>query len=221
MKKIGAGAHYYFRNYSRVIAPQTGKALPVDCDLNKWVLVARPQRIKNSPIGNVVMYGFEKWRSDYDLSGKYYMAYANQNIHLLVNVTDDVFRQNYAGDKSLRGDHIELWFARRNGAKYQINLNPGNFGTIPPEALLWFQNQSPVTNRKLKEIEIKSVRTGKGYVVEARIPVSLLHVSDIRELTNFTIVLSDSDAADRQEKIMGSSSLIWSNERSLGEVIWK
>lgn len=219
-EKVGSYNEYYFRSYSRVIAPRVKNPLKIDGDGNKWVLLARPQLIKNDVVNNRITYGFEKWRSDSDLSGKYYMAHDAQSIYLYVQVNDDVVRQNFSGDKSLRGDHLELWFADAYGSKYQICLNPGDFNKIPAEAMLWFAKDKAVGNRKLSDVIVKSHRTDDGYVVEARVPIQTLGTGNIDDITKFTIVLSDSDSSDRQEKIMASSSLTWSDAYSLGEVLW-
>lgn len=219
-QKVGEPNHYYYRHYSRVVAPKLSKPLPVDGDVNKWVLMARPQMLKNCTDGYPITYGFERWTSDDDLSGKYYMAYTPSHIFFLVEVNDDTYRQNFSGDKSLRGDHLEIWFAN-DSTKYQLGLNPGNFANIAPEALMWFKNLSPQANTKLNDVEMKSKKTDNGYIVEAKIPISTLGLQNIKDISKFTIVLSDSDTSDRQEKIMASSSLTWSDEWSLGEVVWK
>lgn len=220
-EKVGENNSYYFRSYSRVVAPRVKTALPINGDGNKWVMLARPQWLTNNAIGNRITYGFDKWRSDKDLSGKYYVAHDEKNIYLYVQVIDDVVRQSFSGDKMLRGDHIELWFAKPSGEKYQIGLNPGDFGKILPEAVLWYSGYQAVNNQKLSNIEIKSRRIDGGYIMEARIPLGTLYATDWKEIPKFTMVLSDSDQSDRQEKIMASSSLTWSSEYSLGEILWK
>jgi hypothetical protein len=219
-ERVGEPNGYYYRSYSRVIAPRVKHPLKTDCDGNKWVMLARPQLLKNDVVNNRITYGFERWRSDRDLSGKYYMAYDAKNIYLYVQVNDDVVRQSYSGDKSLRGDHIELWFADVDNNRYQIGLNPGDFNKIQPEALLWFDRDKAVSNRKLTGVAVQSRRTDEGYVIESRIPIQTFGVECIADLVKFTMVLSDSDWSDRQEKIMTSSSLVWSDPYSLGEVLW-
>lgn len=220
-EKVGENYGYYYVNYSRVIAPKLAKPFQPDCDINKWVLAARAQVLKNNSTGSNISYGFERWTSDYDLSGKYYLAYDPANIYIHVQVNDDQFRQNFTGDRALRGDHIELWFADANGNKYQLALTPGNFGENKPEALLWYQQDAPVVNRKLKDVKVQSRKTSSGYMLEAQIPTPSFGVESVKGLTKFTMVLSDSDNADKQEKILTSSSLTWGKEYSLGEIIWK
>lgn len=219
-ERVGEPNKYYFHQYSRVVAP-VSKTLPVDCDVNKWLFVARPQWLKNTANGYAVTYGFEKWRSEYDLSGKYYLASQPGAIQILIEVTDDVVRQNFVGDASLRGDHVEIWFADDYGSRYQLGLSPGNFGSNPPEALLWFAKSSSVAKHKLGEVVIKSRRTEQGYILEARIPMTVFGGMKLEDITKFSIVLSDSDSSDRQEKILASSSLRWGDEDSLGEIVWK
>lgn len=219
-ERVGGSMEYYYRHYSRVVAPAV-KGLTIDCDPNKWLFIARPQQLKNTTVGHPVTYGFEKWSSEYDLSGKFYLAHDSGNIYILVHVTDDMVRQNLTGDASLRGDHIEVWFANDYGNRYQLGLSPGNFSSNPPEALLWFSKSTGVGGHKLREVQVKSKKTELGYILEARIPIAVLGGMALRDITKFTIVLSDSDHNDRQEKIMASSSLRWGDEDSLGEIVWK
>ncbi|MGQ9628875.1 MAG: hypothetical protein ACUVXI_01000 [bacterium] len=125
---VGGGRNYYFRYWYRFIANNM-KNVNIDCDDKEWVIFTYPVTVKNSLGGNPISYGFNKWKSDFDLSAKVYVGYDTNNLYFYVTVYDDTFN------------------------------------------------------------------TGL-----------------------FSIVISDSDSADKQEKILTSSSLTWGESYSLGEI---
>ncbi len=219
-EKIGEANSYYYKNYSRVIASKISE-VEINCDEDKWVLKSNANKIDSSWKRLEVTYGFEKWKNDFDLSAKYYIGYDERNLYILAKVADDVFRQNLSGDKGLRGDHIELWFGDNYSNKYQLALLPGNFGNIKPEIMQWYNKNKPVSNKKISGAEIKSKKTDNGYIIEAKIPFSEFGEPNLFNLTKFTFSVSDSDEADKQEKLLASSSLTWGDNWSIGEIIWE
>lgn len=220
-EKVGENNSYYFMNYSRVISNKLKSAIPVDCNLNKWIFISKEQILENNVSKKNISYGFENWRNSFDIKAKYYLAHDDKNIHIIINVTDDIFKQSYDGDKMLRGDHIELWLGTKLDEKYQIGLNPGNFLDINPEALLWYKKNKATSKHPLSSVDVKSKKTELGYILEAKIPLNIFEVKNINEIDKLTLVLSDTDFTDKQEKILSSSTLTWGSLYSLGEVVWK
>ena len=218
---VGGRRGYYFRYWYRFFANRM-RNVQIDCDDSEWVIFTYPVVVKNFPEGNAVSYGFNRWKSDFDLSAKVNVGYDEDNVYFYIRVFDDVFRQNNFGDKMLRGDHLELWFSNEDDYRVQIGVSPGNFKEIPAEALLWFKESRAKTGNKLDEVEVASRREEDGYCVEMRLPVEVLPPNYISEETGlFSFVISDSDKADKQEKILTSSSLTWGESYSLGEIIFR
>ncbi len=219
-QEVGSPMSLYFFSYARVLADPVGR-LGLDGDKSKWVLKGQEYELTSHPLGGTVTWGYNDWLDRRDLSARYFVGHHKTDIYLYVEVVDDVFRQNHAGDALLRGDHIELWWRDTDGNRFQIAISPGNFSTLVPEARLWFQGNRAVTNHPLETVDIFSKKTDTGYVVEVRIPIQIFGVSSVEELTRFTLLLSDADRGDRQEKTLASSSLIWADEASLGQIIWR
>lgn len=219
---VGGKRGYFFWFYHRSIASKM-TSVKIDADDSKWIVKGSPVRLRNLPEANPVSYGFQKWKGDADLSGEIFTGYTDDHFLVHVKVRDDYFNQTASGDKMLFGDHVELWFANDKGERVQIGLNPGNFSTIQPEALLWFNLSRSTLNTKLAEVEIASRKTAEGYSVEAKIPFKLLPPNfkkDAGGSSLFSVVLSDSDEEGGQEKVLSSSSLTWGNAYSLGVVVW-
>lgn len=219
-ERVGEARYYLQWRYSRTVANKVN-GLNLNGDKNKWYLISKPQLLQNGPIGSPITHGFERWHDHRDLSAEYFLAHDEKHVYILVDVRDDVFRQNFSGDQSLRGDHVELWFGENTGARYQIALNPGDFDSIEPEAMLWYFRDGTESERPLKKVDVVSRRTEEGYRIEARIPVSVFGRYSTRVLPLFTLSVSDSDEEDRQEKLLSSSSLIWSQSWTLGRIIWR
>lgn len=220
-ERVGVSRSYYFNRYSRVIASPLLREFPVNASRDKWLLVARSHRLENSPIGNPITYGFERWVDHRDLSATYYIGYHESSTYIFVDVEDSVVRQNLTGDQALRGDHVELWFGDEEGNRYQIALLPGNFKDTEPESMLWYYENRAVTGTPLDTVSVASRLTSRGYSIEARIPLSVMGKQSFHEIHRFTLAVSDSDEADRQEKLLTSSSLVWGEAWSLGEIIWR
>lgn len=217
---VGEAGSYIIRRYTRTVAQRIDQ-LRLNGDTKKWYVIANPQRVRNGPVGVPVRYGFEGWESHKDLSGEYFAAHDEKHVYLLVAVTDDRFRQHFSGDMAVLGDHIELWFGDEAGNRYQIALSPGDFDSIHPEALLWYDADRAVRETPLSSVAIVSRKTEEGYIVEARIPARVFGKDSVRALTRFTLALSDSDYADQQESLLATSSLVWAQSESLGEIVWR
>jgi hypothetical protein len=74
---------------------------------------------------------------------------------------------------------------------------PGNFGSIKPEIMQWYNKNKPVSNKKISGAEIKSKKTDNGYIIEAKIPFSEFGEPNLFNLTKFTFSVSDSDEVDK------------------------
>jgi hypothetical protein len=219
-EKVGGKRLYYFRYYYRLAAHPLAQAA-IDASDDEWVLFAYPVYLQNSPVGNPITYGFDKWKSDFDLSGEIYAGYDQSRVYLWIEVSDDVFNQAHSGDGILRGDHVELWFAGDEGDKVQIGISPGNFADLPPEARLWYQGGRAASDRPLDSVQVASRQTDYGYVLECAIPFELLPAGyQAIGARPFSVVISDSDQAAKQEKLLSSSSLKWGESYSLGELVF-
>jgi hypothetical protein len=218
-EKVGGKRLYYFRYYYRFAAYPI-KNVTLDCQDDEWVIFSYPGYLKNSPVGNPITYGFEKWTSDFDMSAKMYAGYDQEHLYFFIEVYDDVFSQQYTGDKMLFGDHIELWFANANGEKVQIGISPGNFGEFVPEARLWYRGNRAVSESPLPEIAIAAKSTDQGYLLEFAVPFAVLP-EEYKKIgfAFFSLTISDSDQEGKQDKLLSSSSLKWGESYSLGELI--
>lgn len=218
-EKVGGKRRYHFRYYYRFAAYPI-KHVTLDCQDDEWVIFSYPGYLKNSPVGNPITYGFEKWTSDFDLSAKMYAGYDQEHLYFFIEVYDDVFTQHYTGDKMLRGDHIELWFANANGEKVQIGISPGNFGELVPEARLWYRGNRAVSESPLPEIAIAAQSTDQRYLLEFAVPFAVLP-EGYKKIgsARFSLTISDSDQEGTQDKLLSSSSLTWGESYSLGELI--
>lgn len=220
-EKVGGKRLYFFRYYYRLAAYPI-KNVSLDCQDDEWVIFSYPGYLKNSPIGNPITYGFEKWTSDFDISAKMYAGYDQEQLYFFIEVYDDVFNQQYSGDKLLRGDHLELWFANASGEKTQIGVSPGNFGEIAPEARLWYRGSRAVSESPLPDIAIAAQSTDHGYLLEFAVPFTVLP-EGYKKIgpALFSLSISDSDQEGKQEKLLSSSSLKWGESYSLGELIFQ
>ncbi len=187
----------------------------MDGDLAGWV----PPIQK---VINHVVYGAANWNNEDDSSGTVVAGWDENYLYLGVRVKDDKYVQEGSGSKIYLGDSIEIHFDRyvsgdyylqaMTGDDYQIGISPGQGSIVwiisngkiaaatvgnPPQAYLWF----PKSKAGIKdEIKIGVNKAGQGYMVEWKIPWSLLGVTNpsAGDHFGFAISINDNDLAGTQ-----------------------
>lgn len=202
------------RSGPSIIADYTTIAV-MDGDLAGW----------DPPIQKVinhVVYGAANWNNEDDSYGTVVAGWDENYLYLGVRVKDDKYVQEGSNEKIYLGDSIEILFDRYVSADYylqamtaddyQIGISPGKGGIVstitngkvaavtfgnPPQAYMWF----PKAEAGVKdEIKIGALKTGQGYMLEFKIPWSLLGVTNpaAGDHYGFAISINDNDLAGTQ-----------------------
>jgi hypothetical protein len=173
-------------------------------------------------VTNYVIYGASNWTDKNDSSYSVVAGWDKDYLYLGVRVWDDKYVQEASGSKIYLGDSIEIHFDRyvsgdyylhaMTADDYQIGISPGQGSIVcvtangkiaaatvsnPPQAYLWF----PKSKAGIKdEIKIGVNKTGQGYMVEWKIPWSLLGVTNpsAGDHYGFAISINDNDLAGTQ-----------------------
>ena len=128
------------------------------------------------------VHGKFAWGGPKDLSMSLYSMWDEDNLYFLFDVTDNKVVQEKTGHDMWEGDHIEFWLdmdlegdyneAINSSDDYQFGFSPGNFLDIRPEVYVW----TPELSMDYRShIQVVSQRTEKGYIMEVRLPVSVLY----------------------------------------------
>lgn len=178
-----------------ITAERLTTAPTIDGDLTEWTGSA-------TAIDQVV-FGATNWTGIDDVNGQFHIGWDEQALHLGVQVIDDTFVQVSSGRNMFRGDIVELQLdanldgdfssAFLSSDDYQLGLNPGNFGSIPPGAYRWY----PIGLAGIPAgVTVRAVRTEDGYNLEARIPWTVVAVTpEEGDEFGFALSLSDNDRA--------------------------
>ena len=200
--------------------------LAIDGDLSDWAEV--PGEIILGEATQVV-WGRDAWQSTSDLSGTVKLAWRVDDLCVAVNVVDDELQQTQQGDSIWRGDHVELYLDAQpereldrdvlGTGQFQLAFSPGNFKRTgdasvdgKPQSYCYQPRGS-----SLEGIRMASMRTERGWTVEAAIPWRLLGIErPARGMpVGCEIALSDTDSPEpRQESLMTTSSDPWARQRS-------
>jgi hypothetical protein len=186
-------------------------AFAIDGSLSDWQGIL-PLTI-NSKEQLVLDKGAGKWSSG-DLSGVVRLCCDKEDLFVALDITDDQPMINpYAGTDIWRGDGAELyigfggptpehWYGEKD---FQIGLTPGRRGEAP---YCWLWKTGGV-GRKLEKAQVAVQKIDRGYVMEARIPLSELGVGEIEPpaLVGFDIALNDLD--ERGERAEKDRALMW------------
>lgn len=167
----------------------------IDGNLSEWT--------SSSYVANQALsYANSSWSGAADLSATFYLAWDAEFLYLAVQRIDDTFVQVSTGRYMYKGDDVEIQLdvdlagdyssASLSADDFQIGLSPGNFGTIQPEAHLWFPRSS---EKNLTTAVVKATQSNGGYQLEAKIPWATFGISpESGERFGFALSLSDNDS---------------------------
>ncbi len=167
----------------------------IDGDLSDW---ASTSYVANQALS----YAKTNWTGASDLSATYYMGWDAEFFYLAVQRIDDTFAQVSTGRNMYLGDDVEIQLdadlpgdynsASLSADDYQLGLSPGNFGSLSPEAYLWFPRSK---EQKQSNVVVKATASNGGYLLEAKIPWSIFGIApQSGDRFGFALSLSDNDA---------------------------
>ncbi|MBN1587451.1 MAG: hypothetical protein JW937_08535 [Candidatus Omnitrophica bacterium] len=204
----------------------------IDGNLDDWDL-SQPLEIRAK---NQVAFGAGAWLGPQDLSYTGYHMWDEDALYVAYEFKDEKVVQEKTGADMWEGDHMELWVdvelqadyeeAVNSADDFQFGLSPGNFGTLPPEIHVWTPDLNPEQLAQVTDMQIGASKTGDGYLLEVRLPVSVLYMA-LDEISGNTTPHklkkghymglmadgSDTDAADQPQKavISNSDARQWGN----------
>ena len=167
----------------------------IDGDLGDW---------STSAYGlTQIVYGASHWSGLADASGVVYVGWDETHMYLAARVTDDKFVQVSKGASLYLGDGLEIqldtnlagdfYVARADGDDYQIGLSAGNFGSISPQAYVWYPSSKSGVPAG---VTVAGKSSSSGYTLEASIPWSVFGVTPLEgSRFGFAVSVSDNDAA--------------------------
>ncbi|MEA2015197.1 MAG: sugar-binding protein [Actinomycetota bacterium] len=168
----------------------------------------------------------ENYTSHTDVSGTFYSCWDDDNFYIAIQVTDDVFSQNYTGNQINKGDSItivldteleeDMQIPFYNSDDYQLDLSPGNFAGTLAEAFISWPSSSPPGG-----VLISSTSLSNGYIIEASIPWYNFpnYIAEDESVIGFTISILDTDNLDTTELVISSSKTFdLNNVSTLGAI---
>lgn len=138
------------------------------------------------------------WRGPEDLSAKIHLERQEEELHLKIEVTDDVHSQKNSGADVYLGDNIQaaFLFSGQDGS-WEIGLTRRDDGT--PECWVWTHPSGFDPARTAAAIRLKTERTGTVTRYDARIPFRTLGVEPARLESGFrfNLLVNDDDGEGR------------------------
>jgi hypothetical protein len=152
----------------------------------------------------------ENYKSHTDISGTFYSCWDDDNFYFAIQVTDDVFSQNYTGNQLNKGDSItialdmeleeDMYIQFYTGDDYLINFSPGNFTSTIAESYISYPAAIP------RGVLIDSTRLTNGYTIEAAIPwYNFNYTPSDEDVLGFTVSIFDTDNLESTELVISSS----------------
>ena len=166
-----------------------------------------------------IVHTHDSWDGSDDLEAVWRVGWDFENLYLAVEVEDDRHVQINDDISIHKGDSVELQFDTNiqgdfgtevNSDDYQINISPGDFAGIGPNAYLWRageNNRYALIGGRNTAMAGRPTGTG-GYILEAAIPWSDLGLTPTAGLTiGMTLNVSDNDQAGTAvQEVMKSNS---------------
>lgn len=148
---------------------------------------------------------YNPWVGKNDLSADIYLLWDDQNLYLAAKVTDDApFMNSKDGPDIWDGDCLETVFGMDEKADpqrlyfgkqdYQLGLSPGNNKDIKPGEWFWRRDDYR------EGIEVAAKPWDKGYILEAKIPFSVLggFKPEVGRKFGFDVAVDDGDKNKRE-----------------------
>jgi len=147
-----------------------------------------------------------------DLSGRFYSAWDNKYLYIIIDVTDDVLTPLGKEDNILKGDGLLLSIDSNlygdlnerilDADDYQLFISPGNFSNVPAQVITIVPEQFELVGTKVAS----SIKVG-GYYIELKIPWIQLGIQNPQDETpfGFNLDILDTDNLDETELIISSS----------------
>jgi serine/threonine protein kinase len=210
-------------NGTVIFAYQTTMSPRIDGSLDEW-------SSRRYPVPYNVYDPDNSWTGYDDLAAEFQISWDISFLYLAVQVIDDVHAQNESGDTIFKGDDVDIQIdadlagdfthSELSGDDGQIGISPGNFTDRSPESYIWLPAHRESANTG---IDIASVKTAKGYIVETAVPWSALGGRpELETPVGFNINISDNDDVNtsvQQVMISTSPNRTWSNPQTWGTLI--
>eukprot|EP00831_Metopus_contortus_P050044 TRINITY_DN4191_c0_g1_i1.p2 TRINITY_DN4191_c0_g1~~TRINITY_DN4191_c0_g1_i1.p2 ORF type:complete len:413 (+),score=62.34 TRINITY_DN4191_c0_g1_i1:178-1416(+) len=184
----------------------------IDGNTSDWKLT--PQLKANS--ATHVVHGQEKWHGKNDLSMTVHTAWDEQNIYFLAKITDDIHVSGDGGEDLWKWDHLEIWL-QAGKKRFQIGIAPKDFTEKSTYIHVWHPQEMSQKQRSdiAGQINCAAFKTTNGYIIEGRIPVSSLGMSELKQNDSVNILFELGDADNKNEACRTMLSVAPSREREI------
>ena len=155
-----------------------------------------------------------------DLSGNWKAMWDATNLYVLVQVTDDV-KRNDAGTDVYNDDGVEIYFDFGNNKPTAYGANDHQYTFRWNDATAAYE----INGHSVAGITKGSTNTTGGYIMEVRIPwVTIGGVPAANSLHGFDVMINDDDnGAARDKKIAWTATAddTWNNPSLMGTIVLK
>lgn len=148
-----------------------------------------------------IQQGPENFSGPQDFAAAARLAWDDNNLYLLYEVTDDIHVQELNSYELFNGDEVELWLDANlaldfndnnlNGDDYQFGFSAGRTPGAGAEGVVWYPQRRGDWNN---QIMVAAQPQGQGYVLEAAIPWSILGLQPLSGMAlGYALSASDND----------------------------
>jgi hypothetical protein len=156
-----------------VVARQLAAAPILDGYLDEWVEAPAFE-------SQFRVFNAQQWDGTDDVNATWRLAWDSNNLYVAAQVADDIHVQTQTGNQIFKGDGLSLQIDGEREADFgptlspddfQINLSPGDFGSIAPSAHRFRgNNDGTMPDAPGHRIQLAARQTEEGYNLEAAIP---------------------------------------------------
>jgi len=223
--------------FTNLMANYANSSIIIDGVLNETTWMSAQVTTIRNP--SAVVYKPENWSGASDLSFSAVTVWDADGLYLGIAVEDERVVPVESWERILKGDHLELWLdcadssvrwdadgwplrQKPDGNLMQIGVGVPDSGTMPIIRILY-----PEEPKELTDIVAAASQTPTGYVLEIRIPLTMLEVLAPADPEwewmsglsfGFSLIISDTDdsANRRQDCLMATSEVKWGNPSTFG-----
>lgn len=193
-----------------VNVPRRPGSIQIDGSLDDW------DAVESAASSNAVVYTADEWDGSDDLEANWFLAWDDQALYVAVFVIDDIHAQYSTGADTFRGDSLEIQFDTDRAGdfgsgisadEFQLELSPGNFNDIGPEAWRFAgQDNGAYVDAPGHQIVVAAEQSDFGYLIEARIPWTNINVTPLPGLViGANLNVNDNDTSGPLQEMMKSN----------------
>ncbi len=152
-----------------------------------------------------------------DIDASFSMKWDESAIHLLINVSDDTFTQEFSGEETWKGDGLQIAFQPFSKGTADAEEHTDLDVALTKNGPVVYKRPASLPSALTNEIQAKITQNGKKTVYDLTIPVKAVNLPPLKAGTifGFSVLVNDNDGKGRKGYLHWGDGIGHSKDPSL------